>query len=83
MARKGARIVGDPCRMPCRVRKEVSRIRKKRKHHPLLFKETTKISGGGVFVLQVQNTGLSQFFKYDIQISRVYDKDSNTELVHL
>ncbi len=57
-ARKGARRVGDPCRMPCRVRKEVwleppagARIRKKRKLPPLIFKNKSKISGGGVFVL--------------------------------
>ncbi len=38
---KGARGVGDPCRMPCMVRKEVmlephggARIRKKKKYHP-------------------------------------------------
>ena len=47
-ARKGARRVGDPCRMPCRIRKEVwfGYLKKK-----------SKISGGGVYVLQVPNMG--------------------------
>ena len=43
---KGARRVGDPCRMTCRVRKEVwleplvgARIRKKRKHLPPYLKK--------------------------------------------
>ncbi len=43
-ARKGARRVGDPCRMP------------------LIFQKEIKNKWGGVFVLQFQNTGLSQVF---------------------
>ena len=48
-ARKGARSVGDPYRIPCRVRIEVwleppagARIRKKRKIPPLIFKKNQK-----------------------------------------
>ena len=49
--------VGDPCRMPCRVRKEVwlehpvgARIRRrKNENYPsLIFKKKSKISGGEV-----------------------------------
>ena len=55
-ARKEARRVGDPCRIPCRVRKEVwlepRRVRalelEKKKTTPPLFKKKSKISGEGV-----------------------------------
>ncbi len=63
-ARKGAHIVGDQCRMPCRVMKEVwlelpagASIRKK-ENTPLLL-----------FVLRFQNTGLSHFLSVKLNLS--------------
>ena len=54
-ARKGARRVGDPCRIPYRVKKEFwleppagARIKK---NYPPYFQKKSKISGGGLFVL--------------------------------
>ncbi len=48
------RRVGDPCRMPCRVRKEVwlepregAKIRKKLKHSPPYFQKKIQIKRGG------------------------------------
>ena len=51
--RKGARRIGDPCRMPCKVRKEVwlepRRVRiRKNENYPPLFKKKSKISGGDI-----------------------------------
>ncbi len=49
-----ARKLGDPCLQG----KE--RILKKEKHPPIIFKKNNRLVG--LFVLQVQNTGLSQKF---------------------
>ncbi len=61
-ARKGPE--GDPCRMPCRVRKEVwlepPQGLELEKNNPPLFKKNNEKSVGGVFVPQVQNTGYSR-----------------------
>ncbi len=52
-ARKGACRVGDPCRIPCKVRKEVwleppagARIRKKKILHSPYLKKIKKAGGG-------------------------------------
>ena len=63
--------------LPCRVKKGVkiglrrfkapvgTRIRKKKNKHPTLFSKNSKIrGGGGLFMLQDQNTGLSPVFFY-------------------
>ena len=54
-ARKGARRVGDPCRMPCRVRKEVwleppagARIKKTKTAPPYFQKKIKNKRGGNI-----------------------------------
>ena len=69
-ARKGACKVGDPCRMPCRVRKEVwleppagARIRKT---------EKSKIRGWGLFVLKDHNKVEYHLFFVDSRLRSEY-----------
>ena len=68
-ARKWARRVEDPYRMPCRVRKEVkleppamARIRKKRKQPSPYFQKKKKISRMGVICAPSSKHGIVPIF---------------------